>query len=82
MQKLFCYCFNELYLIFGQIHHNGHKRKRNTAKGTKVQDGELALYNNKKIAEIKNLEWNSETKVSTILLDYEFTIISNCLYVL
>ena len=48
----------------------------------KVQDGELVLQNRKTVAEIKELEWNPETKVSTILLHYEFIIISNCLYVL
>ena len=48
----------------------------------KVQDGELALQNKKTVAELKDLEWNPETKVSTILLHYEFIIISNCLYVL
>ena len=48
----------------------------------KVQDGELALHNKKTIVEIKELEWNSETKVSTILLHYEFIIIGNCLCVL
>ena len=48
----------------------------------KVQDGELALQNRKTVAEIKELEWNLETKVSTILLHYELIIISNCLCVL
>ena len=33
----------------------------------KIQDGVLALNNKKIVAEIKDLEWNSETKVSTIL---------------
>ena len=33
----------------------------------KVQDGNLDLQNKKTITEIKDLEWNSETKVSTIL---------------
>ncbi|KAL0008392.1 hypothetical protein SO802_009894 [Lithocarpus litseifolius] len=32
----------------------------------KVQDGELALHNRKTIAEIKDLEWNSETKDSLV----------------
>ena len=32
----------------------------------KVQDGVLALNNKKIVAEIKDLEWNSKTKVSTI----------------
>ena len=32
----------------------------------KIEDGVLALNNKKTIAEIKDLEWNSETKVSTI----------------
>ena len=48
----------------------------------KVQDGELALQYRKTVVEIKELEWNPETKVSTILLQYEFIIISNCLCVL
>ena len=48
----------------------------------KVQDGELALHNKKTNVEIKELEWNSETKVSTILLHYEFIITGNCLCVL
>ena len=48
----------------------------------KVQDEELALQNKKTVAEIKDLEWNPETKVSTVLLHYEFIIISNCLCVL
>ena len=38
----------------------------------KVQDEELASQNKKTVAEIKNLEWNSKTKVTTILLYYEF----------
>ena len=33
----------------------------------KVQDGNLDLQNKKTVAEIKDLEWNSKTKVSTIL---------------
>ena len=32
----------------------------------KIQDGVPALYNKKTVVEIKALEWNSETKVSTI----------------
>ena len=48
----------------------------------KVQHGELALHNRKTVAEIKDLEWNSETKVSTLLLQYEFIVIGNCLCVL
>ena len=48
----------------------------------KVQDGELALQYRKTVVEIKELEWNLETKVATILLHYEFIIISNCLCVL
>lgn len=48
----------------------------------KPQDEELAVHNKKTVAEIKDLEWNSNTKVSTILSHYEFIIISNCLYVL
>ena len=48
----------------------------------KVQDGELATHNRKTITKIKDLEWNSETKVSTLLLQYEFIIIGNCLCVL
>ena len=48
----------------------------------KVQDGELALQYRKTVVEIKELEWNLETKVSTILLHYELIIISNCLCVL
>ena len=38
----------------------------------KVQDEELASQNKKTVAEINNLEWNSETKVTTIVLYYEF----------
>ena len=49
---------------------------------TKIQDAELALHNKKTVAEIKNLEWNSETKVSNIFLHHEFIVISNCLCVL
>ena len=49
---------------------------------SKVQDGELALHNRKTVTKIKNLEWNSETKVSTLLLQYEFIVIGNCLCVL
>ena len=48
----------------------------------KVQDEELALHNKKIVVEIKDLEWNLETKVSTILLYYEFIVIGNCLCVL
>ena len=48
----------------------------------KVQHGELALHNRKTVAEIKDLEWNLETKVSTLLLQYEFIVIGNCLCVL
>ena len=48
----------------------------------KVQDGELALQYRKTVVEIKELEWNLETKVAAILLHYEFIIISNCLCVL
>ena len=48
----------------------------------KVQDGELALHNRKTVAEIKDLEWNLETKVSTLLLQYEFIVIGNSLCVL
>ena len=33
----------------------------------KVQDRNLDLQNKKTVAEIKDLEWNSKTKVSTIL---------------
>ena len=47
-----------------------------------IQDRELALHNKKTVAEIKDLEWNLETKVSTILLYYEFIVIGNCLCVL
>jgi len=32
----------------------------------KIEDGVLALNNKKTVAEIKDLEWNSKTKVSTI----------------
>ena len=32
----------------------------------KIQDGVLALSNKKTVAEIKDLEWNSKTNVSTI----------------
>ena len=32
----------------------------------KIEDGVLAINNKKIVAEIKDLEWNSETKVSTI----------------
>ena len=32
----------------------------------KIQDGVLALSNKKTVAEVKDLEWNSETNVSTI----------------
>ena len=32
----------------------------------KIEDGVLAINNKKTVAEIKDLEWNSETKVSTI----------------
>ena len=32
----------------------------------KIQDGVLALNDKKTVAEINGLEWNSETKVSTI----------------
>ena len=57
--------------------------KQNLPKGLiKVQDGELALQYRKTVVEIKELEWNLETKVATILLHYEFIIISNCLCVL
>ena len=45
----------------------------------KVQDGELALHNRKKIAGIKDLEWDIETKVSTVLLEFKFIIIGNWL---
>ena len=45
----------------------------------KVQDGELALHNRKTIAGIKDLEWDIETKVSTVLLQFKFIIIGNCL---
>ena len=48
----------------------------------KVQDEELALHNKKIVVEIKDLEWNLETKVSTILLYYEFIVIGNCLCIL
>ena len=34
----------------------------------KVQDEELALHNKKIVVEIKDLEWNLETKVSTVLI--------------
>ena len=42
-----------------------------------VQDGELALHNGKSIAEIKDLEWNLETKVSKGFIQYQFSIIDN-----
>ena len=48
----------------------------------KVQHGELALHNRKTVTKIKDLEWNSETKLSTLLLQYEFIVIGNCLCVL
>ena len=32
----------------------------------KIEDGVLALNNKTTVAEIKDLEWNSKTKVSTI----------------
>ena len=48
----------------------------------KIQDGVLALNNKKTVAEIKDLEWNSKTKVSTIFWHYVFIIITNCLCVL
>ena len=50
-----------------------------TKRLPKVQDRELALHNKKTNVEIKELEWNSETKV---FLHYEFIIIGNCLCVL
>ena len=45
----------------------------------KVQDGELTLHNRKTIARIKDLEWDIETKVSTVLLECKNIIIGNCL---
>ena len=45
----------------------------------KVKDEELVLHNRKTVAEIKDLEWNPETMVSTLLLQYEFIVNSNCL---
>ena len=47
----------------------------------KVQDRELALHNSKTIAGIKDLEWDIETKVSTVLLECKFIIIGNCLLI-
>ena len=48
----------------------------------KIQDGVPALNNKKTVAEIKALEWNSETKVSTIFWHYVFIIINNFLCIL
>ena len=45
----------------------------------KVKDEELVLHNRKTVAEIKDLEWNPETMVSTLLLQYEFIVNGNCL---
>ena len=48
----------------------------------KAQDGELALHNRKTVAEINDTEWNSKTKVSTILLQYKFIVLGYFLCVL
>ena len=48
----------------------------------KIQDSVPALNNKKIVAEIKDLEWNSETKVSTIFWHHVLIIITNCLCVL
>ena len=62
-----CYFFNELYLIFVRYTTVDINVNEILPKGLpKIQDGVLALNNKKTVAEIKDLEWNSETKVSTI----------------
>ncbi|KAL0000439.1 hypothetical protein SO802_014220, partial [Lithocarpus litseifolius] len=43
----------------------------------KVQDGELALHNKKTVAEIKNLEWNSETKDLLVTCNAKIININN-----
>ena len=37
------------------------------------------VHNRKTIAGIKDLEWDIETKLSTVLLECKFIIIGNCL---
>ncbi|KAL0013058.1 hypothetical protein SO802_000127 [Lithocarpus litseifolius] len=43
----------------------------------KVQDGELALHNKKTVAEIKKLEWNSETKDFLVTCNAKIININN-----
>ncbi|XP_050281086.1 replication protein A 70 kDa DNA-binding subunit A-like [Quercus robur] len=44
---------------------------------TKIQDAELALHNKKTVAEIKNLEWNSEAKNLTVTCNAKIININN-----
>ena len=41
----------------------------------KVSDKELHLHNRKTVAEIKEMEWNSETKVSIIINHFKLNVI-------
>ncbi|KAL4600854.1 hypothetical protein ACB092_11G229800 [Castanea dentata] len=43
----------------------------------KIQDGELALHNKKTVAEIKDLEWNSETKDLLVTCNAKIININN-----
>ena len=58
-------------------------RLHNTIKGSpRVVDGELPLHDRKTIAELKDMEWNSKTEVSIVLIWLKFAVIYDYLVVL
>ena len=58
-------------------------RLHNTIKGSpRVADGELPLHDRKTIAELKDMEWNSQTEVSIVLIWLKFAVIYDYLVVL
>ena len=58
-------------------------RLHNTIKGSpRVADGELPLHDRKTIVELKDMEWNSKTKVSIVLIWLKFAVVYDYLVVL
>lgn len=58
-------------------------RLHNTIKGSpRVADRELPLHDRKTIAELKDMEWNSKTEVSIVLIWLKFAVVYDYLVVL
>lgn len=58
-------------------------RLHNITKGSpRVADGELPLHDRKTIAELKDMEWDSKTEVSIVLIRLKFAVVYDYLVVL